>query len=177
MIINKVNLLKNLYACITPTDKKRQSVLYQENKEPQIFDIIEEYEVYLVNYSEYDIEKVEMLVGGYASQDDEGLLETSKTNRDLGQLVSKDFILLETLDFGMLDFMNWYNLDLYLENEYCIKISFAFNGWHLTKDKFEEMPLLNKKGYLLDFDLRDSKLIKEEVKNMDMNGKFTKTNQ
>ena len=167
MLFNKVKILKNLYAFVLPTDKKRQSVLYQSSKKPQKFEIVEEYETYLVNDSEYRIDKVEMLVGGFASQDDEGLLETSKTNKNLGQLDSKKAVLLEALDFGMLDFMNWYELDLYLGNKDYIKISFAFNGWQLTKDNFKQMPVLNKKGYVINFDLRNSDLIKDEVKGWD----------
>ena len=114
------------------------------------------------------------MIEGLLLQDGEGILETSKTHKDLGELGSKKAILLEVLDFGMLDFMNWYELDLYVGYQDNLKISFAFSGRGLTKDNLKKIPVLNKKGYVIDFDLRNSNLIEEEVNGMDMKGKFIK---
>lgn len=175
-MINKVNLIKNLYTCVMPTDKTRRSVVYdiKTGKKTDEADIVEEYEVYLVNNSDYPIEKVEMLVGGTASQDN-GILETSKNYREFGKLGSKKVLLLESLDFGMLDYTNWYDLDLYLNDEECLKLGFSFNGWRVGKDTYKEVPVLNRKGSPVDFDLSDRDSIKDKVKNLDMNSKFTKT--
>lgn len=177
MIINKVDLIKNLYTCVMPTDKTRKSAMYnmKTGKKEKEFDIVEEYEVYLVNDSKYPIEKVEMLVGGFAGQDD-GVLETSKNVKNFGKLESKQALLLESLDFGMLDFMNWYHLDLHLSEKEVLKIWFQFNGWKVGKDTYKDIPVLNRKGSLIDFDMRTTDIIKNEIKDLDMNSKFTKTN-
>ena len=159
-----------------PTEKTRKSVMYDMKigKKEKEFDIVEEYEIYLVNDSEYPIEKVEMLVGGFAGEDD-GIMETSKNVKDFGRLDSKKALLLETLDFGMLDFMNWYYLDLHLNNKECLKIDFSFNGWKVGKDTYQDIPILNRKGSPVAFDLRTTDIIKNVIKDLDMNSKFTKT--
>jgi hypothetical protein len=176
VFINKVELLKNLYTCVVPMDKTRKSVAYDMKTSKKIseVDIVEDYEVYLVNDSDYTIGNVEMLVGGSASQDD-GVLETSKQHLDLGKLDSKAALLLESLDFGMLDYMNWYDLDLHLNEKELLQISFSFNGWKVGPDTYKTLPVLNRKGTSIVFDLRNGDNVKDIVKDLDMKSKFTKT--
>lgn len=172
MRANKINLLKNLYAAVMPLNKDGQIASYDLKSDKKHF--TSRYEVYLINDSKYPIEKVEMLVGGYASQDDEGLLETSKNIKDFGRLDSKKALLLENLDFGMLDFMNWYHLDLHLNERECLKIWFEFNGMNIREQFLKEMPVFNKLGYNIELDLRNTEFIKDEAKKLDMNSKFHK---
>ena len=102
------------------------------------------YDVYLVNNSECTIKQVEMRVGGHVG-DSDGVFQTAISRRCLGELASKSAIFLETLDYGMLDFVNWYDLDLWLSRNTCITLSGTI---HYLLDDPSPVPVLNRHGHV-----------------------------
>lgn len=166
--MSKTDLIHDITACLVPADKKRTGAVYdmKTNEKIREYDFVEEYEVYIVNNSDDALEKIHMLVGGFASSDDD-LIETSKNIKNFGTLGSKKALLLETLDFGMLDFTNWYHLDLYPKGKDCLKIWFEFRG-HILNSPLKKIPVINKEGYVIEIKPRDTEAVDEEAKKLNM---------
>lgn len=165
--LNQDNLIKDLYVYVVDT--------YQSEQDKKDHIEHEDYEVYLINNSDFDIEKVEMLVGGFTYQE-EGTLETSKQLKDFGKLESKGKLLLEGLDMGMLDFVSWYNLDLFLDDGSCLKITFDFNYYSLRKENLGIAPVINIEAYPIKFNLRKNELfVKDTAKTINMDSQFVKS--
>jgi hypothetical protein len=156
---NKDDFLKNLYTCLIPVDEEGTATMYEakggklEYKGQARY--TEEYEVYLVNNSEYSIERVEKLVGGFVSTED-GVVSTKTVKRDLGKLDSKAALLVETLGIELLDFMNWYRLTLHLSDVHWLKIGFEFKYYNPYKE--QEIPILKRIGNNLIFDVMEDHL-------------------
>ncbi len=173
--VNDKELLRNLYFSVAPTGEKEQmrmqSFSEDRQQETKYFEVDKDYEVYLINDSKYDVLKLQMLAGGYASEDD-GLIETSKTFKEFA-LNKKHALKLETLDFGMLDFVNWYHFDLWVNHE-VLQLQAVINKAHALNEKVEnkDVPILHKKGYVLPIDVRSGKPISQEIQEIDMGSRY-----
>lgn len=139
------------------------------------------FESYLVNPTDTHYSRVVSLTGALAS-DDDGVLETSKAIRERGSLPAKFAIPIELDDtIGGLDFLIWYNLDLYERvkpypfpetkaEPLMVQFSFPKHDY-----KPELLPILNRQGMKIELQPRKSgKAIHEEAKGMDMQGGYYK---
>ena len=129
--------------------------------------------VYLVNPTKGFYPRVVTLTGGFAS-DDEGLVERGKMVKVAGTLLPERFLLLESeKEFGALDFVNWYHIDLYgLHDLRPTRFEFSLpkGGW-----KYEEAPIeiLNIDTMRIELAPRkDEMTVEEEIKTMNMDAKY-----
>jgi hypothetical protein len=97
--------------------------------------------------SNYDLTDVEMHTGGFEGPD-EMLVELNRVIRSLGPLKRGQALLLEELDYEMLDFVLWYHLDLYFADGARLKASFSIDKAHsLQRDRYQLCDPLKKEGY------------------------------
>lgn len=141
------------------------------------------FESYLVNPTDTHYSRVVSLTGALAS-DDDGVLETSKAVRERGQLPARFAIPIELDDtIGGLDFLIWYNLDLYERlnpypapetNSEPWMVQFSFPKYDY-KSEAEPLPIIGRKGMRVELQPRKSgKVVQEEAKGMDMQGGYYK---
>jgi hypothetical protein len=86
------------------------------------------YRVFLVNSSNSDISKIEMETGGF-----EGIVQLNVVSKKLGPLGRGQTLLLETLNFEMLDFGLWYNFDILFSDGVELKAGFTISKAHSLK--------------------------------------------
>lgn len=154
--INKTELFKNLYLCLAPTGEKQGMVITDakgkfESRIGERFEIDASYNLYLVNNSEYDIGKVGILTGAFATVDDD-LEELPNYYQEKGKVKSKSAIILEKIDYGLLDFVVWYQIKLDFANGESINLFLNINKGYALKDEiFMDIPVINKKAYNFSF--------------------------
>ena len=114
------------------------------------------YEINLVNPTDRKISSVLAYTGAFCG-DTDGLIETSRVTREKGEILSNSSILLEKSDVDGLEFVIWFHLDIYFEGEEKpLKVWFNIpkNGWNY-KDNEEMLPVLNKKGQIIELKERN----------------------
>lgn len=130
----------------------------------------------LVNNSRWDYDRVIVLTGAFAS-DDDGLLETSKVVREAGPLRAFSKIQIDKSDWYELDFVIWFNLDLIpVSPEQEIKrLTFSLPKYGLGYRE-ELLPIIDTRAMKISLQSRGPRdpVIKEQVKTMDMASKYHK---
>ncbi len=158
-------------------------MIYTQKIEPFVAFIMNKkdytFEVHLVNPTDIQYVRVFLLSGAFCSLDDDGLLETGKVVKEKGVLLPHSSIVLDASDWDELDFVIWYNLDLYPENSGTpTTVSFdlpKYGGDY--DDKIELLPVLEKKGVRIELVESDRKIIEETIKTLYMEGKYTKSSK
>lgn len=116
------------------------------------------YTSYIVNPTEKSYKRVQGYTGAFCG-DDDGLIETSRAVRELGELKPYSSIYLEEGDMGTFDFVVWFLLDFYPDNqiESLQKMSFHFPKYALGYEKsMEVLPILNRSGQKIKLEQRTS---------------------
>jgi hypothetical protein len=122
--------------------------LLPENARP----LPENYRVYLVNEGNYDLATVEMYTGGFAGEEDT-VVELNRITRSLGPLSRGGYILIEPLDYGILDYVLWYHFDLRFVDNIKLKAWFSINkGYSLRELRYSSA--LNAQAYYFPLSLR-----------------------
>ena len=131
--------------------------------------------VYLINPSDINYTRIVELTGAYCG-DMDGLLESNKIVKEFEELHPKSSLLIDKSDWGELDFVIWYDLDLYRkgsteENE---RVLFQLPKYGMGYDsKIENLPIIRKKGLRINLDDRnDNESIEKKVKHMNMEGGY-----
>ncbi len=135
------------------------------------------FEVHLVNSTDSKYTRVNLLSGAYCG-DEDGLLETSKVVREKGELLPKSSIRIDSSDWGELDFVIWYNLDLYKENDSILTMVWfqLEKGGGNYDNEVQLLPVIERVGVYIKLDDRgDGEKIEQIVKHTDMEGKYTKS--
>lgn len=126
------------------------------------------FDVYLINPTNEHYKRVVLFTGAYASQDGDDLLQTSRLVKEKGELLPDSELLIDSSDLGELDFVIWYNLDLYTSgavNPEMLSFSILKYPWNYKK-KVINLPILNREGMRIDLDRRqNNESIAEIVKN------------
>lgn len=128
------------------------------------------YSVYLVNPTEWDYARVIFLTGGETS-DDDYIMQTSKALHGFGPLARHSHALIESNDSRLLDFLIWFDVDLYEEidaNPFCAR-------FFLPKYAFEQdmsaVPFLDEKGVKIELTERNDGPIIEKIDEIDFRPK------
>src|SRR3989344_2122518 len=121
-------ILTKIHACVVGGEEQIQSRVSWSTNPAEVGKILgtfpAEYSVHLVNESANDLVGVSVFTGGSASSD-EKLIELNRTQKEYGPLKKGEALLLETLDYGLLDFVLWYELTMMFADGSDIKASFA----------------------------------------------------
>lgn len=144
-------ILTKIYVCVVAGEEQIQSRISWSTNPAEIGKIDAtfpaEYSVYLVNDSDSDLANVNVYTGGFDGSGDK-LIELIRTQKDYGYLKKGKALLLETLDFGLLDFVLWYQLTLKLADGSDNKMSFSIEkAYALGEDIYRYSPILKQKGY------------------------------
>jgi len=70
-----------------------------------------DYHLFLVNEGDHDVTDVAMYTGGFGGSDGPHI-ELNRITKPLGELKRGGAIQIEDLDYGILDFVLWYDLEL-----------------------------------------------------------------
>jgi hypothetical protein len=141
--------LRNMYAVVVPGDEQvdGQLVDCKTGKVAKTIRLPADYKVYLVNEGDHDLANVEMHTGGFDGSS-EMLVELNRLTRSLGPLKCGQVLFLEELDYGMLDFVLWYHLDLYFADGARLKASFSIDkAYSLQRNRYQLCDPLKKEGY------------------------------
>jgi hypothetical protein len=135
-----------------------------------------EFRVYLINPADEHYTRIIKLTAGIYS-DEEGVLETSKGFKEMGELRPYSSLLIDRSDMRELDFLIWYKLDLYTKDsgdkpERLIE-------FELPKYNYEEidLPIINQKGMKIKIKTRWGRSIMEQIKGMDMGSRYIKSRE
>ena len=134
-----------------------------------------DFNVYLVNNSDFHFYETKVLTGAYMSVD-EDLLETGKVVKKKGYLKPRSFIEIDKSDWDELDFVIWYHVDLYDEKGLVVRqywFQLPKYGWGYD-EKVVKLPVVGEMGMIIDLDQRDKESIDDEVKHLDMESKYYK---
>jgi hypothetical protein len=150
--MKNLSFTDNIHFCVVPLKEVTHPFQYHDGgqlREKEITSVAE-YGVYLVNASEQDIEKVLMAAGDYVTVDDE-LVQSTPSHKDWQRLPKKQALLVETFESWVLDFVTWYNFELWLDDTHHVQLSTQrTKDYQLTEKHFHEaLPVIGKKGYIL----------------------------
>lgn len=115
------------------------------------------FDVYLINPTNKHYKRVVLFTGAFASEEEE-LLQTSRLVKEKGELLPNSALLIDSSDLGELDFVIWYNLDLYPSGAVSpemLSFSILKYPWDY-KRKVINLPILNKEGMRIDLEIRQS---------------------
>ena len=115
------------------------------------------FDVYLINPTNVHYKRVIVFTGAFASEEDE-LLQTSPLVKEKGELLPNSALLIDSSDLGELDFVIWYNLDLYPSGAVSpemLSFSILKYPWNYKK-KVVSLPILNKEGIRIDLKRRQN---------------------
>src|SRR5207248_188242 len=70
------------------------------------------YRLFLVNQGELDIRSVAVYSGGFATEDEDSVVELERSQQLHGAAAAHSALLLQELHFGLLDFVLWYYLKM-----------------------------------------------------------------
>lgn len=148
--INKEYFFKNFFACVKPTGEKERIYCVDSNNPKNIGTYLEAdkyFDLFLVNNSDYDICKIEMVAGGFASAD-EDLIELNNKTRDFENFWAKSIIKIEELNTSLLDFVLWNKMKICFNDNVYINAKFTiFKAYDLKKEVYVDIPILNQKAY------------------------------
>ncbi len=101
--------------------------------------------VYIINTSNEN-KTVQLLQGSFQGGE-EGVLDLGHSRYKEIEVPQKGYVEIDHMDdAGQLDFTTYYNIRVG-DNEYLAEI----NGWSFPKDKLDDVPILNAKGYFSGF--------------------------
>lgn len=134
-----------------------------------------DFDVCLINNSGDYYKKIKVFTGAYVSVDDD-LLETSKVVRDKGQLSPYSAVTIDKSDWDELDYVIWYHIDLVSDNGKISQYWFQLPkyGWGYDEN-LVRLPIIAKQGMIIELEKRDGEPITEEIKTIDMNSKYHKS--
>lgn len=115
------------------------------------------FDVYLINPTNEHYKRVVLFTGAFASEEDE-LLQTSRLVKEKGELLPNSALLIDSSDLGELDFVIWYNLDLYPSgsaNPEMLSFSILKYPWDY-KRKVINLPILDREGMKIDLKRRQN---------------------
>lgn len=116
------------------------------------------FDVYLINPTNDHYKRVVLFTGAHASQDGDDLLQTSRLVKEKGELLPDSALLIDRSDLGELDFVIWYNLDLYPSggvNPEIFSFSILKYPWNYKKNVIN-LPILNREGMRIDLERRQN---------------------
>ena len=108
-----------------------------------------DWNVYLVNDSDYHYRSANILIGGYTSQDDEPPIQMGTGVSSLGELLPHSYLNIDCGQFGELDDHLWTHLELTTDTgtKYIKWFEIGGSGFFSSYDRKTEMvPILNKRG-------------------------------
>ena len=112
-----------------------------------------DWKVYLVNDSAYHYTNVNLLIGGFTSQDDEPPIQMGTDTTSLGKLQPHSYLQIDSGDFDELDDHLWTHLELTTDNGKKYKKWFEIGGSGIFSSynkKTETVPNLNKRGIVVE---------------------------
>jgi hypothetical protein len=116
-----------------------------------------DYFVYLVNNTVVDYARVATFTGMHASVDD-GLLESTRARQERGELRAHSAILIEDGDWHLLDFVIWYDVDLFPADAARPpeRFSFSFGGLSFALGQRDAtfLPVLDRDGWVIEIKAR-----------------------
>lgn len=146
------SLLANMYADVVNGKKLIEAITTYSSNPDEIGKIFStfpaEYSVYLVNESDTDLTNITIYTGGFASLDEDGVLELNRTTKEYGPLSRGEALFIETLDYRILDFVLWYDLTLQIQGPVEIKAKFSiFKAYALKKEILRYSDILREDAY------------------------------
>ena len=151
--------LQEVFAAVVPSDETFQFKITDESHPENPKSLAKflaslshpvSYQVFLVNASGHDISEIGMQSGGF-----EGAAQLNVVRRKLRPLEKGQALLIEQLDFEMLDFVLWYHLDISFTDHNQLKAVFSINkAYSLRKDRFQLCTVLGKEAYHFPLALR-----------------------
>jgi len=104
------------------------------------------------NLNSSDYERIDLLTGGSTS-DEDVYISIKEVSNTLGPLSRHSFLRIENNDVRLLDFLIWFQIDLYKHRGWQpIRVQFS-----LPKHIFDapaNIPILNKKGTIINLEKR-----------------------
>jgi hypothetical protein len=148
--------LSTIYGAVVPSDEKLDSkvVDYKNPEKPgRLAQFLASrtfpasYRVFLVNESHHDISRIELSTGGFDGTGDE-LVELNRLTKNSGPLRRGESLLLEELDFGMLDFVLPYHLSLTFSDGGQVEGSFSIDkAYSLRPERYRLSKALKTEAY------------------------------
>src|SRR5436309_1941348 len=104
-----------------------------------------DYHLFLVNEGDHDVTDVAMYTGGFGGSDGPHI-ELNRITKPLGELKRGGAIQIEDLDYGILDFVLWYDLELSFADLGKLKAQFSIAKAYSLREKHYS-PALRTDGY------------------------------
>lgn len=105
----------------------------------------EDWNAYIINNKEVDLEMVLVVSKGY---DEDKLIETSLLRHKIEKLPAKSFAKVELLEESVLKLSNFFNVTFFEGNAMFDK-KYVFKKGTIKESALRTIPLLNKRGILL----------------------------
>jgi len=105
----------------------------------------EDWNAYIINNKEVDIEMVLIVSKGY---DEDKLLETSIMRKKIEKLPAKSFAKIELLQGEVVTISNFFNVTFFEGNQLFDK-KYLFEKGTIKEGALRNIPLLNKRGILV----------------------------
>ena len=142
--------LNKIYAGVVPSQEQFEMRVYSDlemTKQKKSIFTPNDYTVYLVNESNLPLDTLEINTGGFDGSGDV-LVEMKPFNKSYSGIKPGGYVQIESLDFGMLDFVLWYKLKLKFSDGVALASEFSINkAYALRKDIFQYCAALKTKGY------------------------------
>lgn len=104
---------------------------------------MDDWNAYIINENEVDIEAVIIVTQGFSTEK-----KTSKFRHMLGTIAANDFQKFELMQEKILSFRNEFSVTYFLNNKLYDK-KFIFRKNTINENAFRDIPVLNKKGVLV----------------------------
>ncbi len=105
----------------------------------------EDWNAYIINNKEVDLEMVLIVSKGY---DEDKLIETAVLRHKIEKLPAKSFAKVELLQDDVLKLSNFFNVTFFEGNSMLDK-KYLFEKGSIKEGKLRNIPLLNKRGILI----------------------------
>jgi hypothetical protein len=109
------------------------------------------YRLFLVNQGELDIRSVAVYSGGFATEDDNNVVELERLQKLYGPLAACSALLLQEMHFGLLDFVLWYYLKMTFADETQLTAKFDIpKAYGLRESNRRFVPELTAQAYVFE---------------------------
>jgi hypothetical protein len=112
--------LEKIFAAVVPGETEVVGRVVDASDPAQVGKTIEGpryYRLFLVNQNELDIRSVAVYSGGFATEDDDNVVELERSQKLHAGIAAHSALLLQQLHFGLLDFVLWYYLKMTFADE------------------------------------------------------------
>ncbi|MFA6307141.1 MAG: hypothetical protein WC639_05035 [Patescibacteria group bacterium] len=146
-------ITENLRICVVPSKEMAKLYVKESSDKDRIGSSIEfpaTYKVFLINDGSRDIKNINFSVSGFDGSGDE-LEYMDKREKSIRTMKTGKALLIEELDYGLLDYAMDYTLKIYWMDGTHSKVCFEiFKSYGLKEETMSFEPILNSSAYHLE---------------------------